>query len=203
MAEKKTGKKTDTKKKSSKKDEQKISIENIVASTVLAEKLDLNQVALALDGAEYEPEQFPGLVYRLKEERTAILLFRSGKANCTGAKTIESVQRTIKAVVKKLEKAGLPTIIKEPVITVQNIVAVYDLKNDLNLNAIAITLGLERVEYEPEQFPGLVYRVAEPKVVMLLFGSGKVVCTGAKKEGDIKTGLDTLKKELQAAGLLH
>ena len=111
--------------------------------------------------------------------------------------------RTIKAVVKKLQKAGLPTIIKEPTITVQNIVAVYDLKSDLNLNAIAITLGLERVEYEPEQFPGLVYRVADPKVVMLLFGSGKVVCTGAKKEEDIKTGLDTLKKELRAAGLLH
>ena len=209
MAEKKSKKKSDkpkaekTKSGKPKAEKQKISIENIVASTVLAEKLDLNQVALALDGAEYEPEQFPGLVYRLKEERTAILLFRSGKANCTGAKTIESVQRTIKAVVKKLQKAGLPTIIKEPTITVQNIVAVYDLKNDLNLNAIAITLGLERVEYEPEQFPGLVYRVAEPKVVMLLFGSGKVVCTGAKKEEDIETGINTLKKELQTAGLLH
>ncbi|MDD4307239.1 MAG: TATA-box-binding protein [Thermoplasmata archaeon] len=183
-------------------EKQKISIENIVASTTLAEKLDLNQVALALDGAEYEPEQFPGLVYRLKEERTAILLFRSGKANCTGAKTIESVKKTIKTVSKKLEKAGLP-VIKDPVITVQNIVAVYDLKNDLNLNAIAITLGLERVEYEPEQFPGLVYRVADPKVVMLLFGSGKVVCTGAKKVDDIETGVETLKKELRAAGLLH
>ena len=76
-------------------EKQKISIENIVASTTLAEKLDLNQVALALDGAEYEPEQFPGLVYRLKEERTAILLFRSGKANCTGAKTFEIVKKTI------------------------------------------------------------------------------------------------------------
>ena len=184
-------------------EKQKISIENIVASTILAEKLDLNQVALALDGAEYEPEQFPGLVYRLKEERTAILLFRSGKANCTGAKTIDSVQRTIKTVSKKLEKAGLSGVVKDPTITVQNIVAVYDLKNDLNLNAIAITLGLERVEYEPEQFPGLVYRVADPKVVMLLFGSGKVVCTGAKKVEDIETGVETLKKELRAAGLLH
>ncbi len=202
MTKKQTKKKTESKtKKQTVK--QKISIENIVASTVLAEKLDLTQVALALDGSEYEPEQFPGLVYRLKEERTAILLFRSGKANCTGAKTIESVQRTIKAVVKKLEKAGLPTIIKEPTITVQNIVAVYDLKNDLNLNAIAITLGLERVEYEPEQFPGLVYRVSDPKVVMLLFGSGKVVCTGAKKVEDIESGVNTLKKELRAAGLLH
>lgn len=206
MAEKKktkTEKKTKSGKKKTTSEKQKISIENIVASTILAEKLDLNQVALALDGSEYEPEQFPGLVYRYKEEKTAILLFRSGKANCTGAKTIESVQRTILAVVKKLEKAGLPTIIKEPKITVQNIVAVYDLKNELNLNSIAITLGLERVEYEPEQFPGLVYRVADPKVVMLLFGSGKVVCTGAKKVEDINTGVETLKKELRAAGLLH
>ncbi|MCK4266073.1 MAG: TATA-box-binding protein [Thermoplasmata archaeon] len=206
MAEKKktkTEKKTKSGKKKTTSEKQKISIENIVASTILAEKLDLNQVALALDGSEYEPEQFPGLVYRYKEEKTAILLFRSGKANCTGAKTIESVQRTILAVVKKLEKAGLPTIIMEPKITVQNIVAVYDLKNELNLNSIAITLGLERVEYEPEQFPGLVYRVADPKVVMLLFGSGKVVCTGAKKVEDINTGVETLKKELRAAGLLH
>ena len=179
-----------------------VSIENIVASTILAEKLDLTQVALALDGAEYEPEQFPGLVYRLKEERTAILLFRSGKANCTGAKTIESVKKTITTVSRKLERAGLP-VVKDPKITVQNIVAVYDLKNELNLNAIAITLGLERVEYEPEQFPGLVYRVSDPKVVMLLFGSGKVVCTGAKKVEDIESGVKTLKKELRAASLLH
>ncbi|MDD4307238.1 MAG: TATA-box-binding protein [Thermoplasmata archaeon] len=181
---------------------QKISVENIVASTSLAEKLDLNQVALVLEGAEYEPEQFPGLVYRLKEEKTAILLFRSGKANCTGGKTIESVRRTIKTVSKKLEKAGMP-VIKDPVITVQNIVAVYDLKHDLNLNAIAITLGLERVEYEPEQFPGLVFRVAKPKVAMLLFGSGKVVCTGAKTVEDIGIAVEAVRKELQAAGLLN
>ena len=206
MAAKKTD--TNSAKKSAMKTGKKVqktdvSVENIVASTCLAEKLDLTAVALALEGSEYEPEQFPGLVYRLKSEKTAILLFRSGKANCTGAKTIESVHTTIKTVSKKLEDAGMAGIIKEPVITVQNIVAVYDLKSDLNLNAIAITLGLERVEYEPEQFPGLVYRVAVPKVVMLLFGSGKVVCTGAKQEVDIITGVETLRKELKAAGLLR
>ncbi|MEW5937012.1 MAG: TATA-box-binding protein [Candidatus Thermoplasmatota archaeon] len=179
-----------------------VSIENIVASTVLADRLDLTQVALALEGAEYEPEQFPGLVYRIKEQRTAMLLFRSGKANCTGAKTIENVKSTIQTVSKKLERAGLP-VIKKPKITVQNIVAVYDLKTELNLNAIAITLGLERVEYEPEQFPGLVYRVEKPKVVMLLFGSGKVVCTGAKSVEDIEKGVNTLKKELKTANLLR
>ncbi|MBI5001540.1 MAG: TATA-box-binding protein [Euryarchaeota archaeon] len=180
-----------------------VSIENIVASTELAKKLDLTQVALALEGAEYEPEQFPGLVYRIKEQRTAMLLFRSGKANCTGAKDLKSVESTIKTVIDKLKRAGLPDVNRNPQITVQNIVAVYDLKTELNLNAIAITLGLERVEYEPEQFPGLVYRVEKPKVVMLLFGSGKVVCTGAKTVQDIEKGVETLKKELKTAGLLH
>jgi transcription initiation factor TFIID TATA-box-binding protein len=178
-----------------------VSIENIVASTVLAEKLDLTQVALALEGAEYEPEQFPGLVYRIKEQRTAMLLFRSGKANCTGAKTLESVKSTIKTVSEKLEKAGLP-IIKNPKITVQNIVAVYDLKTELNLNAIAITLGLERVEYEPEQFPGLVYRLDEPKVVVLLFGSGKLIITGGKKPEDAKKAVQKILSDLTNLGLI-
>ena len=70
----------------------KVEVENIVASTAFADRLDLDLIAQELEGAEYEPEQFPGLVYRLKEPKTATLLFRSGKANCTGAKTIEDVR---------------------------------------------------------------------------------------------------------------
>ena len=80
--------------------------------------------------------------------------------------------------------------------------ATTDLETDLNLNSIAITLGLERVEYEPEQFPGLVYRVDEPKVVALLFGSGKIVCTGAKEIPDIDRALSQIVTELTDASLL-
>jgi len=180
----------------------KIKVENIVASTSLAEQLDLDAIALALDGAEYEPEQFPGLIYRLKKPKTAMLIFRSGKANCTGAKNLDDVRKTISTVIERLGGAGIP-VFKKPEITVQNMVAVYDLESDLNLNAIAISLGLENVEYEPEQFPGLVYRIKVPKVVMLLFGSGKVVCTGARKVEDIREAVDKLKEELSAAGLIH
>jgi len=163
-------------------------IENVVASTSLGRELDLKAIALALGGSEYEPEQFPGLIYRIKEPKTAILLFRSGKVVCTGAKQIEA--------------AGIP-IKKNPEIEVQNIVATSDLGAPLDLNAVAITLGPGAVEYEPEQFPGLVYRIDEPKVVLLMFGSGKVVCTGARKPADVEKAVEKITAELKANGLLH
>ena len=84
----------------------------------------------------------------------------------------------------------------------QNIVASSDLGQKINLNVIAITLGLERVEYWPEQFPGLVYRLDEPKVVLLLFGSGKLVCAGARIPQEIEKAVDKITKELEAARLL-
>ncbi len=180
----------------------KIKIENVVASTSLGEELDLQSIALALDGAEYEPEQFPGLIYRLKEPKTATLLFRSGKVVCTGAKSLEHVKVAINKVAKQIERAGIKIKV-EPKIEVQNIVASSDLGAEINLNAIAISLGLEKVEYEPEQFPGLVYRIDEPKVVVLLFGSGKLVCTGARKPQDVEAAVNKITEELKAAGLLH
>jgi transcription initiation factor TFIID TATA-box-binding protein len=179
----------------------KIRIENVVATTSVGAELDLKAIALALDGAEYEPEQFPGIVYRIKEPKTATLLFRSGKLVCTGAKSIDDVHTAIKTVIQRVSEAGI-RVTKEPKIEVQNIVASSDLQTDLNLNAIAISLGLDRVEYEPEQFPGLVYRIDDPKVVALLFGSGKIVCTGAKKTEDIKVAVQKIYDELNTAGLL-
>jgi len=178
-----------------------VKIENVVASTSIAEELELTEIALALEGAEYEPEQFPGLIYRLKDPKTATLLFRSGKVVCTGAKSLEDVKRAIKKVATKVEEAGMP-VNKEPDIKVQNIVASSDLKMEINLNAIAITLGLEKVEYEPEQFPGLVYRLDDPKVVVLLFGSGKLVCTGARKPADVERAVLRIMDELTEAGLM-
>jgi len=179
----------------------KIRIENVVATTSVGVELDLKVIALALDGAEYEPEQFPGIVYRIKEPKTATLLFRSGKLVCTGAKSIDDVHTAIKTVIQRVSEAGI-RVTKDPKIEVQNIVASSDLQTDLNLNAIAISLGLDRVEYEPEQFPGLVYRIDVPKVVALLFGSGKIVCTGAKKTEDIKVAVQKIYDELNTAGLL-
>ncbi|MCJ7571578.1 MAG: TATA-box-binding protein [Candidatus Thermoplasmatota archaeon] len=179
-----------------------IKVQNIVASTTFAEKLDLDVIAQSLEDAEYEPEQFPGLVYRLSVPKTATLLFRSGAANCTGAKTIEDVKTTVDIIAEKLEKIGVK-VYKNPQIIIQNIVATSDLGGELNLSEVAIALGLENVEYEPEQFPGLVYRLKEPKVAMLLFGSGKIVCAGARKTEDVLLAVDKVSKELSLLGQLR
>jgi transcription initiation factor TFIID TATA-box-binding protein len=179
-----------------------VKVENIVASTIFAEKLDLDVIATSLEEAEYEPEQFPGLVYRLKDPKTATLLFRSGKANCTGAKNIEDVRKTVDIIADKLKKLGVK-VHKKLDIVVQNMVATADLGGELNLDEVAVAFGLENVEYEPEQFPGLVYRVKVPKVVMLLFGSGKIVCTGGRNTEDVSTAVQDLSEKLNSMGLLH
>ncbi len=121
---------------------------------------------------------------------------------CTGAKSPEHVKTAIDLVSKQIEAAGIP-IKKNPEIVVQNIVATSDLGAQIDLNAIAISLGGGKVEYEPEQFPGLVYRIEEPKVVVLLFGSGKLVCTGARKPSDVEQAVEKITAELKAAGLVR
>ncbi len=176
-------------------------IENVVASTSLGQEIDLDTIMASLDGAEYNPKQFPGLVYRLKSPKTATLLFRSGKIVCTGGKSKDEVKQAITQVAKDLEKADIKITI-EPKIEVQNIVASSDLGQEINLNTVAITLGLEKVEYEPEQFPGLVYRLDDPKVVVLLFGSGKMVCTGAKIPEDVVRAVEKIADELRDASLM-
>ena len=179
-----------------------IKIQNIVASTTFAEKLDLDVIAQSLEDAEYEPEQFPGLVYRLSDPKTATLLFRSGKANCTGAKNVEDVRKTADIIADKLKKLGIE-LYKNQEIIVQNIVATADLRGELNLTETAQGLGLDNVEYEPEQFPGLVYHIKEPRVAMLLFSSGKIVCAGARSTEDVSKAVEKLSEELTSLGLLH
>jgi transcription initiation factor TFIID TATA-box-binding protein len=179
-----------------------VKVENIVASAIFAEKLDLDVIATSLEEAEYEPEQFPGLIYRLKDPKTATLLFTSGKANCTGAKNLEDVRKTIDIIAEKLKKLDID-VYKKIDFVVQNMVATADLGGELNLNEVAVAFGLENVEYEPEQFPGLVYRVKEPRVVMLLFGSGKIVSTGGRNTEDISTAVEDLLKKLTSMSLLH
>lgn len=178
-----------------------MTIQNVVASTSLEQELDLNAIENALEGAEYNPKRFPGLVYRLKKPKTATLLFRSGKVVCTGGKNLKEVITAVNQVKKDLEKADIFIEI-EPKVEVQNIVASSDLGQEINLNTVAITLGLEKVEYEPEQFPGLVYRLDDPKVVVLLFSSGKMVCTGAKVPEDVVRAVNKIAEELRDASLM-
>lgn len=171
----------------------KMTVQNVVTSANLFNRIDLVKAASSLDNIEYEPEQFPGMVVRLDEPKTATLVFGSGKLVCTGAKSPEESRRAIFKIIEILRDYGTP-MEKEPDIVVQNIVASGDLEMKLNLDDIILTLP--NCEYEPEQFPGLIYRLKEPKVVLLLFGSGKVVCTGAKSEEDVIKAIERVKKSL-------
>ena len=181
-----------------------INVENVVASTKLADAFDLPKIEAELEGAEYNKKKFPGLVYRVKAPRAAFLIFTTGKIVCTGAKNVEDVRTVIINLAKTLKSIGFEKINLEPEIHVQNIVASADLKTDLNLNAVALGLGLglENIEYEPEQFPGLVYRIKVPKVVVLIFSSGKLVITGGKSPDECEEGARIVRMQLENMGLL-
>ncbi len=181
-----------------------IKVQNIVASVTLGKSFDLDEICETLEGAEYEPEKFRGVIYKLRKPgiRTSVLLFGSGKMVCTGAKIEDEIYGTVEHLKKVLTENDIE-VLDEPEIQIQNIVATTDLGGTLNLTSIAISLGLEKTEYEPEQFPGLVYRMNDPKLVMLFFGSGKVVCTGGKNIEDIEKGVQKVYEELTKTGLLR
>ena len=235
-------------------DEERLTVVNVVASTRVAEELDLPDIAIQLN-CEYEPEQFPGVVYRVKEPKLAILMFRSGRAVCTGGKNEDNIQTGIEMMTQDLRAAGIETwALKDVEIEVQNMVATYSLfspeeytgvarmddnntrvidgpdgmraatdeevkgedprirgiregeplaalPRKLNLNNLTFHLPFDKVEYEPEQFPGLIYRLDYPKVVCLIFGSGKMVITGARHKDEILEAVQFIQDEL--ADLLY
>jgi transcription initiation factor TFIID TATA-box-binding protein len=118
---------------------------------------------------------------------------------CTGAKSEKEARRAVMKVIKELKKGGI-IIISKPELKIQNIVASASLGGMIDLEKAAYTLG--KTMYEPEQFPGLIYRMEGPKVVILLFASGKLVCTGAKKEQDVYDAVQKLHKLLEEQGLI-
>ncbi|HXG13516.1 MAG TPA: TATA-box-binding protein [Candidatus Nitrosotenuis sp.] len=176
-----------------------ISVENVVASASVDQKIDLNEVTKKFPDTEYHPDQFPGLVFRLKTPRTATLIFRTGKMVCTGAKSEEMAVKAVQTVVERLRKGGIK-IKNDAEIVVQNIVAAINLGGKIHLEHAARTLP--RSMYEPEQFPGLIHRMLDPKTVILLFASGKLVCTGAKKEADVYRSVNNLHSLLEEKGLM-
>lgn len=159
-----------------------VEIVNVVAVATLGQKMDLLAIMNIFRNAEYRPKRFPGLVFRMKVPKTATLIFGSGKMVCTGAKSEKMAIRAVKKVVRELKKAGF--IIRGRLkIEIVNIVGTADVGEMVDLEATSDIL--DNVMYEPEQFPGLIYRMEEPKIVLLIFRSGKMVLTGAKRENQI------------------
>jgi len=170
-------------------------IQNIVATTSLEKVIPLVKLAKVLPNTEYNPKTFPGLVLRIKEPKSAVLVFSSGNLVCTGTKSIPQVRKVIEEVIKQLRKINVKVTVK-PKITVQNIVASGTINLKLNLNFLA--LEMENTEYEPEQFPGLVYKIEEYNATFLLFTNGKLVCTGTKNKQQLEDSMKQLLKDVKA-----
>jgi len=173
-----------------------LKIQNIVATASLGKPVSLTKLVKLNQNTEYNPEQFPGLVLRIKKPKSAVLVFSSGNLVCTGTKSIAQVKEVIRSVIRQLKKINVG-ITDFPKITVQNIVASGSINMKLNLNFLA--LELMNTEYEPEQFPGLVYKLIEPNATFLLFSNGKLVCTGTKNRKQLDESMTQLIKNIKQA----
>ena len=158
------------------KDNINAKIENIVASITLGRDLDLDKLTKSVTGIE-KPKRFPGVIYRLQEPKCSMLIFRTGKVICSGARSRTDIDAAAEKLLAKLQEAQMP-VKDKPKIEIQNIVASASLDFRVNLDQLA--MECENTEYEPEQFPGLIFRLDDPKTVMLVFKSGKMIITGAK-----------------------
>ncbi len=180
--------------------EYKIRIENIVASGSLGTSVPLHQMVKKVEGVEYEPETFPGLVLRMKNPKSAALVFSSGKIVCTGTRTKTDLKKAVDNIIKAVRKAGVK-VPKNVKVRIENVVASTKINARLNLSKIA--LEFENSEYEPETFPGLVLRMKNPNVAFLLFSSGKIVCTGGRKRKEIEIAIEKLIKSLKKIGAIE
>ncbi len=176
-----------------------LKIENVVASVRLASYIELETLTSQFTDVE-EKTNFPGLVIKLKKPKSTILLFRSGKVVITGTKSVKSLAVIVAKVRKRLIDLGID-LDTEPKIKVENVVSSGSFDVPINLDLTSLTL--DRTIYEPEVFPGLIYKVDEPKVCFLIFSSGKIICTGAKNNKDIVTAVRDLAVTMRDSGVLE
>jgi len=175
-------------------------IVNMVASARLTDTIDLHEVADTLD-LVYEAEQFPGMVYRVGEDthgagapKVCLLLFGSGRIVATGARSYEEVVIAMHHIVDDLKAHNFDLWeFDENDIKVQNIVMTYDYGHTLSLHKLVLTLPFERCEYEPEQFPGLIFRLKDTSGVCLIFSSGKCVVTGTNSPEEALAAIEELR----------
>ncbi len=161
-------------------------IENIVVSLNLYQNIPLAKLSKKFLEVEYEPEIFPGAILKFINPKCTALLFQNGKIICTGNKSLEDVEKVKKKVFSVLKKVGVE--VKKYDEEIVNVVASLELGFEVDLERLAF--DLENCEFEPEQFPGLIYRKEQPKIIFLVFRSGRIISTGTK---DVKIAKEELK----------
>ena len=178
-----------------------IIIENVVATAGINQEIDIRKIIKGFSEVKYNPEKFPGAIIKMESPKATILLFRTGNIVCTGTKSEEKVKEALTFFAAKLEELGVDLIHGLSKIRIENIASSCNLKNKIHLEKAAKMLP--RSLYEPEQFPGIIHRMPYPKTVILLFASGKLVCTGAKVTSDVHLSVNTLRSMLEEKNLMR
>jgi len=178
-----------------------IKIENIIANTQIADALDVLLISEKIPDSNYNPSEFEGVSIKYDLPKTAVIILSNGKIVCTGAKSIEEVESTIKQTVKKIKDIGFE-LKKDYEIKTENVIVSTDFKMEMHLASIANALLLQHPEYYPELFPGLIYKIDDLCAVLILFSSGKLVCTGAKSIDDATSAVNIMEEKLESIGVL-
>ncbi|CAF0773640.1 unnamed protein product [Adineta steineri] len=165
------------------------SLQNIVSTVNLGCPLDLKRIALQARNAEYNPKRFAAVIMRIRSPRTTALIFSSGKMVCTGAKSEEDSVQAARRYARVIQKLGFQAKFLD--FKIQNMVGSADVNFKIRLEALQLKHATY-CSYEPELFPGLIYRIIKPKIVLLIFNSGKVVLTGAKERREIHEAFELI-----------
>ncbi|VEU20286.1 DEKNAAC101155 [Brettanomyces naardenensis] len=164
-------------------------LQNIVATVNLDCRLELKTIALHARNAEYNPKRFAAVIMRIREPKTTALIFASGKMVVTGAKSEDDSKLAARKYARIIQKLGFNAKFTD--FKIQNIVGSCDVKFPIRLEGLAYAHGTFS-SYEPELFPGLIYRMVKPKIVLLIFVSGKIVLTGAKQREEIYKAFEAI-----------
>ncbi|HIP90133.1 MAG TPA: TATA-box-binding protein [Candidatus Nanopusillus sp.] len=171
-------------------------VKNLVISADLKTNIPLEKLAIELPNADYNPEQFPGLILRFEKETPTMLVFNSGKVIVTGSKSVKEAREMIEKLRSVLKQMEIKTS-GDYEIDVQNYVVSGHFEYD-NIDLMNMVTELDFVQYDPEQFPGAIVRYPPDRgnTTFLVFRTGKFVCTGAKSDEEVEEVIKSFEKEI-------
>ena len=171
-----------------------LNVVNLLATSRFAEYIDLDHFSIET-GLDFDPDRFPGMTYKIANPKVCALIFRSGRIVITGAKTVKDIEDALTITFKALSTNGCELWASYDY-SIGNVVVTHDLKRELNLAHLTLALPMARTEWEPEQFPGLIYRLSGLSAVCLIFSSGKCVITGNQSLEDAQEAVNALIDDL-------
>lgn len=176
-----------------------VEIVNISAGGDLNREIDLKEFEKEVDlpVSDYD-ENNSWLLLRFNEEGSLIILYRTGKYILRGGDTYEQCFQAQNDFIGLCLDKGIIESPDETEFEIKNVVCLGDLEQEVDLSNLTIALGMEHVEYEPEQFSGVVYRPPDQHYTMMIFHSGKVIITGTRDENEAEQAMSELSERIDS-----